>query len=128
MTEGIKQDSDTTHAMWNALTNRLPTKTTKLLAMCVMPVLYQAVETAIGHASIHVSPGRLVGTKVLKTIEEEKPEITYICIPEDNAGANHHREAEHIDKFIEALNSRKHTVVIADAPQRQVEPPSVRRT
>ena len=49
-------------------------------------------------------------TKIFKKIEEENPEITYIRIPEEYDT----REKKDVDKFIEALNSRRHTVVIAD--------------
>ena len=96
--------------MWNALTNRLPTNMTKLLALCMIPVLYQTAVTAVGSVSIHVDPGNLDSTKGLKKIEEERPEITYIRIPEEYDA----REKKNIDKFIETLNSRRHTVVIAD--------------
>ena len=96
--------------MWSALTNRLPTGVTKLLAWCMIPVLYQTAVTAVGGVSIYVDPGNLNSTNVFKEIDEERPEITYIRIPEEFDT----REKKNIDKFIETLNSRRHTVVIAD--------------
>ena len=83
MTEGMKQNAETTQTMWNALTNRLPTNMTKLLALCMIPVLYQIAITAVGNVSIYVDPGNLNSTKVFKKKEEESPEITYIRIPEE---------------------------------------------
>ena len=82
LTEGIKQNAETTWAMRNALTDRLPTNTAKLLALCIIPVLFQAAVSAVGDVSIHVDPGNLNSTEVLEKIHEESPEITYICIPE----------------------------------------------
>ena len=93
--EGIKQNAETTRTMWNALTHRLPTNTTKLLALCMIPVLYQTAIAAVGNVSIYVDPGDLNSIKVFKKIEEESPEITYICIPEEFD----QREKKDVDKF-----------------------------
>ena len=97
--------------MLNILTDRLPTNTTKLLALCVIPVLFQAHASAVGSASMHVNPGNLNSTDVLKDIGKENPEITYIRIPED------YDDKESIDKLIERLDFDKRTVVISDTHQ-----------
>ena len=84
--------------MWNILIDRLPTNTTKLLTLCVVPALFQVYESAIGSASIHVNPGSTNSTEVLKNIRKESPEITYARIPEDY-GAR-----ENIESFIQTLD------------------------
>ena len=63
----------------------------------------------MGNVSIYVDPGNLNSTKVFKKIKES-PEIEYIRIPEEYDA----RDKKNIDKLVETLNSRRHTVVIAD--------------
>ena len=94
--------------MWSALTNRLPTNTAKLLALCIVPSLFQVYASAIGSTSIHINPESTNTAEVLEDIRKESPEITYMRIPEN------YDDRENIVRFIQTLYLDKHTVAIAD--------------
>ena len=84
--------------MWKVLTNRLPTNTAKLLALCIVPALLQVYASAIGSTSIHVNPESTNSAEVLKDIRKESPEITYTRIPEN------YDDREKIESFIQTLD------------------------
>jgi hypothetical protein len=97
--------------MWSALTDTLPKNTAKLLALCMLPAFYQAIEAAVGNVAVYVNPKHMDTSRMIKRVEEESPEITYINVPDVVLETS---VKKNIDKFINELISKRHTVVVAD--------------